>query len=382
METTTTRQDLLIELQNICFKNNIPFVSFRSPQSNTIRTLLQLKNLPRELHTLRELNDLSGFIITPFFNKSRNTSFVLEPDVFVDAHDIDRNLIASLKDIRLYQTVEFLNGKEIYVAQKKEFIRLVKEIQEEIRSGRIKKAVLSRIHIEPKNARFEISRLFTELCKKYPDAFVYVFQIPRAGCWIGATPEPLVLIKNHQVETISLAGTRKLSEVPPEEIQWPFKEIEEQEIVTQYIENVLLSFNVKDFQKAGPFTQIAGNLVHLKTRFLFDEESIGYRLGEFVGMLHPTPSICGSPKDVSFEILEEIEPHQREYYAGLLGPVNMDNETSLYVNLRCMKVLKDKFALYLGAGITSGSVPESEWEETNQKKMTLLSVIEKLNHIR
>jgi isochorismate synthase len=85
---------------------------------------------------------------------------------------------------------------------------------------------------------------------------------------------------------------------------------------------------------------------------------------------------------VSFEILEKIEPHQREYYAGLLGPVNMDDETSLYVNLRCMKVFENKFALYLGAGITSGSVPESEWEETNQKKMTLLSVIEKLNHLR
>jgi isochorismate synthase len=142
-----------------------------------------------------------------------------------------------------------------------------------------------------------------------------------------------------------------------------------------------LNFNVKDFQKTGPFSQVAGNLVHLKTRFLFDADLIGHRLGEFVEMLHPTPSICGSPKEVSFEILGKIEPHHREYYTGLLGPVNMDNETSLYVNLRCMKVLENEFALYLGAGITSGSLPESEWDETNQKKMTLLSVIEKLNLI-
>jgi isochorismate synthase len=381
METITTKKNHLTELHSICFKNNIPFVSFRSPQSNSIRTLLQLSNFPRELHTLRELNDLSGFIITPFFNKSKNTSFVLEPDIVVDAPEIERNLLLRLEGIRHYRTVEYLNGKDIYVAEMKEFIRQVEQLQDEIRSGNIQKAVLSRIHIEQKNVQFNLSHLFTELCKKYPNAFVYVFQIPRAGCWIGATPEPLVLIKDNIVETISLAGTQKLGEIPPDDIQWPSKEIEEQEIVTQYIENVLLNFNVKDFQKTGPFSQVAGNLVHLKTRFLFDADLIGHRLGEFVEMLHPTPSICGSPKEVSFEILGKIEPHHREYYTGLLGPVNMDNETSLYVNLRCMKVLENEFALYLGAGITSGSLPESEWDETNQKKMTLLSVIEKLNLI-
>lgn len=381
METTTTKRNYLTALHHICFRNNISFVSFRSPQSGNIRTLLQFRSMPRELHIPGGLNDLSGFVITPFFNKTGNASFILEPDIVVDTNDINKKLIDHLDRNIRFQNVEYLNGRGLYVADKKEFIRLVKLLQEEIAAGKIKKAVLSRIHIEPKHTPFDISLLFTELCNKYPHAFVYIFQIPRAGCWIGATPEPLVLIKNHIVETISLAGTQKLGKVPADKIKWSLKEIEEQDIVTRYIENVLLDFNVKDFQKTGPFTQIAGNLVHLKTRFLFDADLIADRLGEFVGVLHPTPSICGSPKEASYEILEKTESHHREYYAGLLGPVNMDHETSLYVNLRCMKVFENKFALYLGAGITSGSVPESEWEETNQKKMTLLSVIEKLNDI-
>jgi isochorismate synthase len=285
MEKTTIIKNHLAELHHLCFKNNIPFVSFRSPQSNRIRTLLQLENMPRELHNLDELNNLSGFIITPFFSNSLNTSFVLEPDIIAETHDIDKKLIAGLKRIRHYQSVEYLNGSGFYVAGRNEFIGLVKKIQEEIRSGRIKKAVLSRIHIEPKNVPFEISTLFSQLCKKYPHAFVYIFQIPRAGCWIGATPEPLILIRNHIVETISLAGTRKLDKVSPDKIKWPLKEIEEQDIVTQYIEDVLLNFNVKNFQKTGPFTQIAGNLVHLKTRFLFDEDLLASRIGEFVGLI-------------------------------------------------------------------------------------------------
>lgn len=380
METITARKNNLTALHAICFDNNIPFVSFRSPQHIDIKTFIQTSTFPKELKSLYNLNDLSGFIITPFFSKSENNSFILEPDLVLSSGDINEKQLNNLKKIRRYQSVEYLNGKGIYITKQQEFTRQVKELQEEIRTGKIQKAVLSRIYIEPKDSKFDISLLFNELCSKYPDAFVYLFQIPRAGCWIGATPEPLILVKNNIVETISLAGTRKMDDIPPDKIEWPLKELEEQDIVTQYIENVLLTFGIREYRKSGPVSQIAGNVVHLKTRFLFNANQMGQRLGEFVELLHPTPSICGSPKEASFNILERIEPHQREYYTGLLGPVNMYDETSLFVNLRCMKVLEEKFALYLGAGITSGSVPESEWEETNHKKMTLLSVIEKQNN--
>jgi isochorismate synthase len=45
-----------------------------------------------------------------------------------------------------------------------------------------------------------------------------------------------------------------------------------------------------------------------------------------------------------------------------------------------MKVLENHFALFMGAGITSGSNPESEWDETNQKMMTMLNVINSLTN--
>ena len=48
----------------------------------------------------------------------------------------------------------------------------------------------------------------------------------------------------------------------------------------------------------------------------------------------------------------------------------------LFVNLRCMEILPQQYMLYSGGGITSRSVPEQEWEETNNKAKTLLSAIE------
>ncbi len=382
MRIIAVEKNNLKALQEVCFTNNIPFVSFRYPRNKATKTFVQTTGFPRELKSLKDLNTVSGFIITPFFNKQKNGSFVLEPDIIVDDNRIDHSLLSNLQKVHHYSSVEYLNGKGIYIAERDEFKNQVGALKEKISEGKIKKAVLSRIHIEPKNSTFDVSNFFTQLCSKYPNAFVYLFQIPMAGCWIGATPEPLILIKNTKVETISLAGTQKLEDISVKNVQWSQKEIEEQDIVTKYIESVLAGFHITDFQQKGPYTQVAGNLLHLKTRFLFDKSRLDNRIGEFIEALHPTPSICGLPKEEAYEILEKIEPHHREYYTGLLGPMNMENETSLFVNLRCMKVLENKLAMFLGAGITSGSDPESEWEETNQKKMTLLSVIEKLNYNR
>ncbi|MBN2610799.1 MAG: chorismate-binding protein [Bacteroidales bacterium] len=382
MKAKTVEKNNTAQLQQICLERNIPFVSFRYPLDETVTTMVQTQNLPKELHSLSELNTLKGFVITPFFNKKKNASYLLEPDIVVNEEQITSDIYRLLENTKHYQTIEYLNGQGIYIAGKKEFTSQVLSIQKEIKNGNIQKAVLSRIHIEPKSTHFDPALLFAELSKRYPNAFVYLFQIPRAGCWLGATPEPLLLIRENRVETISLAGTQKLGTLPPEKVKWSIKEIEEQDIVTRYIEKILSGFKIDDSKRKGPFTQVAGNLLHLKTSFSFDKKALENRIGEFIEKLHPTPSVCGLPKETAYELLSGIEPHRREYYTGLIGPVNMHGDTSLYVNLRCMKVLEDKLALYLGAGITAASIPDSEWEETNQKKMTLLSVIEKLNYNR
>jgi len=53
----------------------------------------------------------------------------------------------------------------------------------------------------------------------------------------------------------------------------------------------------------------------------------------------------------------------------------MNEKTDLFVNLRCMKILKDKLVLFVGGGLTEQSEPQSEWEETVLKAKTLLSIL-------
>ena len=122
----------------------------------------------------------------------------------------------------------------------------------------------------------------------------------------------------------------------------------------------------------------AGNLIHLKTEFSVDMEKVSYPLlgTAMLDLLHPTSAICGMPMKAAAQFLKDREGFDRSYFSGYLGPSNIENKTSLFVNLRCMQILKNKAILYAGAGVTEDSDPESEWNETEMKFQTLLNVIQ------
>lgn len=72
-------------------------------------------------------------------------------------------------------------------------------------------------------------------------------------------------------------------------------------------------------------------------------------------------------------MISKVEVHDRALYCGYLGPIKQ--ELKWYANIRCMQVFKDGYLLHLGGGITAESELESEWQETELKSETLLSVI-------
>jgi isochorismate synthase len=188
----------------------------------------------------------------------------------------------------------------------------------------------------------------------------------------------LICTKEDKLYTVSLAGTRTYSESNMNISNWNHKELNEQEYVTKNIENVLDEYQVSNYQKKGPYTKKAGKLIHLRTDFNFTFDTVSDKLSSLIDALHPTSAICGMPMEKSLGFIKGIEKHNREYYTGYLGPVGIDDRLQLYVNLRCMKVLDHKLALYVGGGITDESVPEDEWEETEIKAETLLSVVQQI----
>lgn len=369
--------DILYRLQNKCLNDNIPFVTYCLPKQKEVITMIQYKSSPLKLKSIEQINERSGFVIAPFYEDPAYPLYFLEPDIQIYGHDVNVEIFENLKEINTPAASS--ETHEYYAAARDEFMEEVIQIKNTIREKEIDKAVLSRIQLIENGNQTEALEIFYALCEKYPRAFKYIFNIPGAGCWLGATPEPLVEIIDKKVQTVSLAGTQYLNGIPADEVQWKSKEKEEQQIVTDFIEDKIINFGITEYEKQGPINQPAANLVHLKSVFTFNSSNLKGKIGEFISVLHPTPSVCGLPRRKAYEFITRLERHNREYYSGFLGPVNINDSTHVFVNLRCMKMLPDKFALFVGAGITSGSDPESEWEETRHKLMTMLNVINSLN---
>jgi isochorismate synthase len=191
---------------------------------------------------------------------------------------------------------------------------------------------------------------------------------------MGATPELLLKKCNGRYFTVSLAGTLPVNDHNGA-FNWTAKELREQEIVTEFIETQLKNFGIDDYNKTGPFTSFAGNVAHLKTKFDFPGAKVQAELGRFITTLHPTSAVCGSSREKARSYILAEEKHDREYYCGFLGEWNLSGKLNLYVNIRCMKIFDTRACLFVGGGITADSVLETEWDETNHKAKTLLSIL-------
>jgi isochorismate synthase len=263
--------------------------------------------------------------------------------------------------------------------EQKEFCSIVETAIHRIESGDFEKVVPSRVKRIALPGGFDAVEAFTKLCDCYPDAMISLVSIPAVGTWIGATPELLVEVTNQSTfKTIALAGTRpKVDGIDPREVAWTQKEIEEQALVSRYIINCFKKIRLREFDEHGPKTIVAGNLMHLRTEYSVDMVATNFpQLGSvMLDLLHPTSAVCGMPMGPTLEFIHEHESHDRSFYSGFIGPVNINQATHLFVNLRCMHLLGDQATCYAGAGVTVDSIPEKEWEETEMKLNTLLSVI-------
>jgi len=365
------------ELQGYMSKN-VPMVCYRLPNKDSIQIIMQASGNALAIQSFKELNHVQGFLITPFEQQDNFNAFLIRPDisfVYPSPHTSDISIIKNLPS----GNEACYSNSNVHETKRDEFIDQVKVIQSHLRNGQLQKAVLSRVVVEPRDSSYPLEEIFLSLCHLYPEAFVYFFRLPGIGCWMGASPEPFLILDQQGGRIESIAGTQWLNGQQPQEIVWGRKELEEQDIVTRFIEQRLNFLGISAYYKEGPMTTRAGQLAHLRTLFSFPTQQIEHRIGEFIHQFHPTPSVGGYPQQEAYRLITSLEKHKREFYTGIVGPLRMHGTTALFANIRCMKIRQNDFWLFMGAGITQASVPELEWEETNLKKTTILAAL-KFNH--
>ena len=355
------------------YSKALPFVAYNGPNEAIVKGVFQSTN---DLHLVKDFNE-SGFVFAPFNNND---------DVILIPFDEQIEVLYDSSSEKV-STVETLSISEDLEVKKQHELRVNKGV-DSIKSGDLEKVVLSRkLHVDTKH---DPIKLFENLLALYSRAFVYIWYHPKVGCWLGATPEVLLKIRGVHFSTMALAGTQLYAD----NLTWGNKEQQEQQLVTDFITDAISQLNVS-FKQGVPYTVKAGNLAHIRTdiegRF---SERAQLNVGDLIGQLHPTPAVCGMPKQLSKAFILANEGYNREYYTGYLGELNKEKvrgrnrrntensayrlgvkESQLYVNLRCMKYDNQSVSIYVGGGITKDSNPTSEYEETTNKSKTMLRAL-------
>lgn len=248
---------------------------------------------------------------------------------------------------------------------KEEYLSKIDKTIKFITQNDLSKLVIAR----KKMIEFEslhLSKTFFNLMDSYPSAFIYAFEKDGIA-WMGAFSELLGKydLKTSKFETMSLAGTLPIQE------EWSDKEIKEQKPVTEYILDILKQYS-KDVKMSNTHDHYSGNIKHLRTDF---EIKISKdQLPSIIQELHPTPAVCGIPKDFCKQLISEIENFDRELYAGY-STIELNDTVYYFVNLRCGRFYQNSAELFVGGGITALSDPQKEWRETELKSEALLKNI-------
>lgn len=367
------------------------FAVYRRP-GHAPELIVQSEGLPETFEALAELNGRSGFVMAPFQCNESHPVVLIRPDLSFKSRTLIFRYLRSIQA----STESFSELKSGSEGGRKDGSESGSEggsnsnykaafelFQKALHAGSCEKIVLSRTLQLPLPKDFSAGALFGTACEAYPDAFVYLMRTPLTGTWFGSTPEMLLCGENGNWQTVALAGTRRIKDSEANwdaqkdgknKSDWDTKNIREQQVVTAYIEKQLRIKNLIG-TISEPYTVRAGQLMHIKTDFRFQMSDQGC-VGELLDFLHPTPAVCGYPKMEACRLILAHEGYDRAYYSGFAGPLNKDGKTDLYVNLRCANLTDKGLTLYAGGGLMPDSELKSEWEETEVKLQTLLSLIE------
>lgn len=310
----------------------------------------------------------NSFVVAPF---ERNTSPVMSipPDEKITPADLNPlwdECVATSATSREYKLSFSVPADS---TSRREHADMVRMIISEIRQGFVEKCVISRVDVA--EGRINLSATFSALCQAYPAVMVFCFHTPESGLWIGASPEKLFSCHGSEIDTMALAGSMPADA----DAAWDKKNIVEHQLVSDFIEIVLASAGLAPHVFPRE-TVPAGPVKHLRTRIRATAPGMDpERIADLAGKLSPTPALAGFPVHKSIDLISRVESHDRGYYGGYFGFVSADGTTDLYVNLRSMLILPDKYCLFAGGGIMEDSTPEEEWAETEVKISTLKSHI-------
>ncbi len=237
--------------------------------------------------------------------------------------------------------------------------------------GRLGKVVLAR-RTELGFAREMDAALLAQRLKEATPGCFHFYVEPEEGvAFVGASPERLFRREGRAVQSEAVAGTRPrgASEADDDELRDDLLRSEKDKAEHDHV-------RVGIGEALGPLCdelEVEGGVSEMKLasrRHLVSKALGTLREGvtdvEVLRALYPTPAVGGYPREEALAEIRAVEPFDRGWYAGPVGWIGAD-EAEFAVGIRSGLLRGKRLALFSGAGIVEGSVPEAEWAEIEQK---------------
>jgi anthranilate synthase component 1 len=260
------------------------------------------------------------------------------------------------------------------------FCAAVARAKEYIAAGDIMQVVLSQRMSMPFDA--EPLSLYRALRSLNPSPYMFYYDFGDHHV-VGASPEILVRKEGRTVTLRPIAGTRprgatrEADQALAAELLADPKEIAEHVMLLDLGRNdvgrVAATGTVKVTEKMA--IERYSHVMHIVSN-VEGELAPGLSALDVLRATFPAGTVSGAPKVRAMEIIDELEPTRRGVYAGAAGYLSFQDDMDLAIAIRTAVVKDGRLYVQVGAGIVHDSVPESEWQETQNKAKAVLRAAE------
>ena len=254
----------------------------------------------------------------------------------------------------------------------------VAEAIKRVGSSQVDKVVLARDLVAESTTRIETAPILKKLAAECPSTWTFA-----VDGLVGATPELLLRLSRGMVTSRVLAGTIPKTGNDEKDLALAAslarssKDLEEHEYAVRSVADALEPFCSSTNVPESPFVLHLANVMHLATDVTGALIETKQRVDAFslLQSLHPSAAVCGTPRNIAFDIITEIEGMNRGRYAGPVGWIDASGDGELGIALRSGQITDREIRIFAGCGIVAGSNPEKELEESNAKMIAMRSAL-------
>lgn len=310
------------------------------------------------------------YIVTNNFDGNSN-----EKDINNRLDDIENLLIKPTKPTILRQLPDLNQQVDLsqlhYHQSKESFIDTVKTIKEYIYAGDAFQIVPSqRFSMDFTQDYYDFYRVLRRI---NPSPYMFYFN-HKDFVIAGASPEILVRNENGIVTIRPIAGTRPRGKNPAEDKALEQDLLNDEKEVAEHL--MLLDLGRNDVGRISEYGTVQvteeytveyySHVMHIVSN-VTGKLKAGYDYIDAFFSALPAGTVSGAPKIRAMEIINELEPEKRGFYAGGIGYFASNGNGDFSIMLRTALLKDQKIYIQAGAGIVADSDPESEYQETINK---------------